>query len=130
MVNWDTVSCIEVATGTVMYTEKLPPKEGEKAGGGWWSAKHLSGWGNNSFATADGFIYIVSAERSYVLKGGPKFEVVGISDLGDGNFSDAVKSYTYTKNSNSTNFAFNSAAVSGGRIFVQGHNKLWCIGNK
>jgi outer membrane protein assembly factor BamB len=125
LANWDTVSCIEAASGKVMYIETLPPAPGEKAGGYWGSPKHYSGWGNNSFATADGLIYFVSAERSYVLKAGPKFEVAGINDLNDGNFSRAVKSYDYNSDKS---FAYNSAAVSEGKIFVHGHNKLWCIG--
>jgi RNA polymerase sigma factor (sigma-70 family) len=131
MANWDVITCIEVATGKVMYTEKIPPREGEKPGAGWWSGKHLPGWGNNAIATADGLIYFISSERSIVLKAGPKFEVVGASELDDGNFSDAaIQTFKPYNDTRGRYYAFNSAAVSGGRIFVQGHNKLWCIGNK
>jgi hypothetical protein len=54
-----------------------------------------------------------------VIKAGPKFELVSTCDLGDLNFRGCQG-----------DFAFNSAAVSEGKIFVQGHNKLWCIGKK
>jgi hypothetical protein len=54
-----------------------------------------------------------------VVKAGPKFELVSTCDLGDVNFPRQQGDY-----------AFNSAAVSEGKIFVLGHNKLWCIGKK
>jgi len=60
-------------------------------------------------ATADGRVYFVSTGKSYVLKVGPKFEVIGGGDLGGwGNGS--------------------SPAVSNGRIFVRDFNFLWCLG--
>jgi outer membrane protein assembly factor BamB len=60
--------------------------------------------------TADGRIYVASAGRSYVLGGGPKPEVLGGGDLGDGSQS--------------------SPAVAGGRLFLKGRKFLWCVGNK
>jgi hypothetical protein len=103
--DFENLACVEAATGQLMYTEHLP--------------KGASAWGGVPFATADGLIYFVSASGSYVIKAGPKFELVSTCDLGDLNFRGCQG-----------DFAFNSAAVSEGKIFVQGHNKLWCIGKK
>ena len=62
-------------------------------------------------ATADGRIYFASAKKSYVIKAGPKFEVLAVNDL-DGGDNAA------------------SAAVSDGRIFIRGDRVLYCIGKK
>ncbi len=62
------------------------------------------------FATADGRIYFASGGKSYVLKAGPKFEVLGTSDLGDPSQA--------------------SPAVADGRIFIRGGRNLYCIGKK
>ena len=102
---------MEVATGKEMYVEKLPDNISASA---------------SPFATADGLIYFVSCGKSLVLKAGPKFEVVAINDLNDINFV-GFKPYGYSVHVGGR-FDYNSAAVSGGRIFVQGHSKLWCIG--
>jgi hypothetical protein len=51
-----------------------------------------------------------------VIKAGPKFELVAVNDLGDGGRNNG--------------YNLNSAAVSEGRIFILGHNKLWCIGKR
>jgi len=62
------------------------------------------------FTTPDGRIYLASAGKSFVLREGPKLEILGSSDLGDG--SNA------------------SPAVAGGRIYLRGRQFLWCIGKK
>jgi outer membrane protein assembly factor BamB len=62
------------------------------------------------FVTPEGRIYAASAGKSYVLKAGPKPEVLAVNDLGDP--SDA------------------SPAVSSGRIFLRGGKYLYCIGTK
>ena len=62
-------------------------------------------------ATPDGRIYFASPGRSYVIKAGPRFEVLAGNDLDDG------PDYT-------------TAAVSNGRIFIKGKSYLWCIGKK
>ena len=62
-------------------------------------------------ATADGRVYFASTGTSYVLKAGPKLEIIGGGSLGGwGNGS--------------------SPAVSNGRIFVRDNEFLWCIGAK
>ncbi len=60
------------------------------------------------FATPDGRIYCVGAGKSYVLKVGPKLEVLGKSDLGDSSRA--------------------SPAVAAGRIYLKGGRFLYCIG--
>jgi outer membrane protein assembly factor BamB len=62
------------------------------------------------FTTPEGRIYLASAGTSYVLKAGPKPEVLAKNELGDGSQS--------------------SPAVAGGRIYLRGRRYLWCIGTK
>jgi len=89
------VACLALSTGEEVYTAKL---------------KGLSKLAS-PIATADGRIYFVSTGRSYVIKVGPRLEVLGSGNLGGwGNGS--------------------SAAVSGGRIFVRDFRFLYCIGRK
>jgi outer membrane protein assembly factor BamB len=61
-------------------------------------------------ATADGRIYCASAGRSYVIKAGPTFEILGSSDLGDPGRG--------------------APAVAGGRIYLKGSRYLFCVGKK
>jgi outer membrane protein assembly factor BamB len=61
-------------------------------------------------ATADGRIYCASAGRSYVVKAGPTFEILGSSDLGDPGRA--------------------SPAVAAGRIYLKGGRYLFCVGKK
>lgn len=63
------------------------------------------------FATPDGKVYFASAGRSYVIKAGPKLEVLAKNDLPSGDNGS-------------------SAAVSGGRIFLKSSSDLFCIGKK
>jgi outer membrane protein assembly factor BamB len=62
------------------------------------------------FVTADGRIYCASAGKSYVIKAGPKLEVLAVNDLGDDGPA--------------------SAAVAGGRIYLKGRRFLYCVGKK
>jgi outer membrane protein assembly factor BamB len=59
-------------------------------------------------ATADGLIYCVSGGKSYVLRAGPKPEVLARNDLGDPSRA--------------------SPAVAAGRIYVKGGRYLYCLG--
>lgn len=61
-------------------------------------------------ATADGRIYCASAGRSYVLKAGPRLEVLARNDLGDSSRA--------------------SPAVAAGRIYLKGSRYLFCIGTQ
>jgi outer membrane protein assembly factor BamB len=62
------------------------------------------------FTTPEGRIYLASAGKSYVLKAGPKLEVLAVNDLGDGSAA--------------------SPAVADGCIFLKGRRYLYCIGDK
>jgi hypothetical protein len=100
--------CVEAATGNVIYEEKMPDQLASTT------------WMACPFATADGLIYFAGSWRSVVVKAGPKFEVVAINDLDDGGSLSSTNGH----------FDYNSAAVSEGKIFVEGYQKIWCIGKK
>jgi outer membrane protein assembly factor BamB len=89
-----TVTCWKLADGETVYRERL-------AG---------IAVAPSPFATPDGRLYFASAGKSYVVKAGPKFEVLGVSDLGDPSPA--------------------SPAVADGRIFLRGGRNLYCIGKK
>jgi outer membrane protein assembly factor BamB len=87
------VICRRLSDGQEVYTERLD------------KLSFLA----SPIATSDGRVYFLSTGKSYVLKAGPKFEVIGGGDLrGWGNGS--------------------SPAVSNGRIFVRDFEFLWCLG--
>lgn len=90
----DFLSCWKWATGEEVFKERL---EGVDTA-------------ISPFATADGRIYCAGANKSYVLKAGPKLEVLGTSALGDGSRA--------------------SPAVAAGRIYLKGGRFLWCVGGK
>jgi outer membrane protein assembly factor BamB len=61
-------------------------------------------------ADPEGRIFFANGGKSYVVKAGPKLEILSMNDLGDANHS--------------------SAAVSKGRLFISGMKNLYCIGSK
>ena len=61
-------------------------------------------------ATADGRLYFANGGKSFVVKTGPKFEILGTGELGDPSQA--------------------SPAVADGRLFVRGGRNLYCIGKK
>jgi hypothetical protein len=61
-------------------------------------------------ATADGHIYFASAGKSFVLRAGPKLDIVATNDL-----SDSCNA---------------SPAVSDGKIILKGSKFLYGIGKK
>lgn len=83
--------CYDLASGKELWSERLggdfPP---------------------SPVATADGLIYYASGGKSWVLRAGPTFDLVGKSDLGDGGHA--------------------SPAIAGGRLFLKGNTTLFCIG--
>jgi outer membrane protein assembly factor BamB len=89
------LTCRQLATGETMYTKPLP------------DVSSLA----SPIATADGRIYFVGAGRSYVIKAGPTFELLGGGHVGGWDIGA-------------------SPAVSGGRIFVRDGAALYCIGKK
>jgi outer membrane protein assembly factor BamB len=88
------VTCRRLSDGGVVYSERLAGVAAAPS----------------PFATADGRVYFASAGKSYVVKAGPKFEVLGTSDLGDPSQA--------------------SPAVAGGRIYLRGGRHLFCVGTK
>jgi outer membrane protein assembly factor BamB len=82
------------STGETVYSERVPGAQTYAS----------------PLATADGRIYLASAGKSYVIKAGPQFEVLGTSDLNDA--------------------APASPAVSSSRLFLKGKKLLYCIGVK
>jgi hypothetical protein len=85
--------CVELATGKLTSTLDMPG---------------FTNWAS-PVATADGYIYFATGTKSYVIKTGPKPEIVGVSDLGDYNPAP-------------------SPAVVDGKLIIRGSSKLWCIG--
>jgi outer membrane protein assembly factor BamB len=94
LVNPGVLRCWKLATGEEVYAERLDGISTRPT----------------PFVTPEERIYFAGAGCSAVVKVGPRFEVLGTGDLGDG--SDA------------------SPAVSGGRIFLKGQRYLWSIGKK
>jgi outer membrane protein assembly factor BamB len=94
----DVLRCWKVNNGELVYEERLR--------------------GINTMAspiaTADERVYFACAGKSYVIKAGPKFELLDTGELMDG--ADYHSS--------------TSPAVSGGRLFIKGKTHLWCIGKK
>ena len=89
------IVCLDLATGKERYTAKLD------------GISKLA----SPFATADGRVHFVTAGKSYVIKAGPRLEVLAANDL-RGEMDGS------------------SPAVSGGRIFIRGRKLLYCIGRK
>jgi outer membrane protein assembly factor BamB len=91
----DILRCWEMATGELVYEKRLPRISPS----------------TSPIDTPDGRIYFASCGRSYVIKAGPKCEVLASNDLDEPH-------------------PFVSPAVSAGRIFIKGKSYLWCIGKK
>jgi hypothetical protein len=92
------IRCWKVSTGEEVYEEKLPRLTPSAS----------------PIATADGRIYFASPVRSYVIKAGPKFEILATNDL---EVEGGSQDYT-------------TPAISDGRIYIKGRYYLWCIGKK
>jgi outer membrane protein assembly factor BamB len=93
--NSDVLRCWKMATGELVYEERLPGVSPSAS----------------PIATPDGRIYFAGPGKSYVIKAGPKFEILATSNL-------------YERD------PFTTPAVSGGRIFIKGRDYLWCIGTR
>jgi outer membrane protein assembly factor BamB len=91
----DILRCWEMASGKLIYEKRLPRISPS----------------TSPIATPDGRIYFASSGRSYVIKAGPKCEVLASNDLNDGD-------------------PYVTPAISGGRIYIRGKSHLWCIGTK
>jgi outer membrane protein assembly factor BamB len=89
--------CWQVDTGQLVYEERLQG-----------IATMAS-----PIASADDRIYFACASKSYVVKAGPRPEVLGSGELYDGH-----------------DYQTPTPAVSEGRLFIKGKTHLWCIGAK
>jgi outer membrane protein assembly factor BamB len=92
--NPEKVTCVRLATGEVVFSERLAGVS----------------TASSPVATADGRVYLAGAGRSYVLKAGPKLDVLATNDLGDASHA--------------------SPAVADGRLFLKGRKWLFCVGTK
>jgi outer membrane protein assembly factor BamB len=89
------LKCWKLADGTVVYSERLPN-----------GVDHAG----SPIVTPEGRLYFTGGGKSVILAPGPKYEVLGTSDL-----KDPGKA---------------SPAVAGGRIYIKGGKNLYCIGKK
>ena len=85
--------CVDVSTGKQICVLDMPG---------------YSNW-SSPVATADGYIYFATGSKSYVIKAGPRPEIVGVNDLGDYNPAPIP-------------------AVADGKLIIRGSNYLWCVG--
>jgi outer membrane protein assembly factor BamB len=88
------LKCYKMPAGELMYSERLQDVV----------------TASSPVATADGRIYLATAGKSYVVKAGPIFEVLGTSVLGDNNLS--------------------SPALADDRLFLRGQKNIYCIGTR
>lgn len=89
------VKCFRTDTGETVYSEKL--------------GRVSSPWAS-PIADGRGYIYFATAGKSFVVKSGPKFELLATSDLGDGSHP--------------------SPAIANGRIFLVGTKGIYCVASK
>ena len=96
--------CWKLSTGELMYTERLD------------GLTNLA----SPISTADGRVYFLSSATSYIIKAGPKLEVLAKNDLGGYNGNNGP-----------------SPAIANGRLYVRDADPagpsdayLYCIGNK
>jgi outer membrane protein assembly factor BamB len=88
------LKCLKLTTGEEVYRQRL-------AG----VSYHVS-----PVCAPNGRIYLASAGKSFVVKAGAKFELLGTNDLGDESAA--------------------SPAVAGGRLFLKGRKMLYCVGEE
>jgi outer membrane protein assembly factor BamB len=86
------IECRELKTGKLVYREKLQ--------------KISSVWAS-PIADPKGRLFFANAGKSYVIQAGPKFQILAINDLGDGNHP--------------------SPAVANGKLYLVGAKNIYCI---
>ncbi|UCG56539.1 MAG: PQQ-binding-like beta-propeller repeat protein [Phycisphaerales bacterium] len=89
------LKCWELAEGKQVYSERV---------------KGISSTWASPIADPHGRLFFANAGKSYVIQAGPKFRVLAVNDLGDGNHP--------------------SPAVGKRRMFLVGMNNLFCVGSK
>jgi len=88
------LQCFDMATGHKRFTARL---EGVSTA-------------SSPIVTPQGIVYFASAGKSYVIKAGPKLDILATNDLQDPSQS--------------------APAVAGGRLILKGSRFLYCIGKK
>jgi outer membrane protein assembly factor BamB len=88
----DVLHCYRLTDGKEMYSERLSGASAVPS----------------PVAMADGRIYFASGGKSFTVRAGPKFELLGTSDLGDPSQA--------------------SPAVADRRLFIRGGRNLYCVG--
>lgn len=88
------LTCLKWDSGEVVFKERL---EGVNPAA-------------SPVASADGRLYLASSGKSYVLKAGPKLDVLAVNDLDDASQA--------------------SPAVAAGKIYLKGRRYLYCIEKK
>jgi outer membrane protein assembly factor BamB len=92
------VQCLELATGRLLWEQRLPATG--PVGASW-----------SSLALGGGQLYALNqGGDTFVLRAGPKFELLAINPLRETTMS--------------------SPAMSNGDIFIRTHRGLWCIGEE
>jgi len=95
--NLGTAFCAEAKTGKILYEERLP----------------RAGQVYASPVLADGKLYYVTRTgQTFVLKAGPKFQLLATNDLSDRSSFDA------------------SPAVADNRLYIRSNRCLYCVSNK
>jgi outer membrane protein assembly factor BamB len=89
------LKCWDTTAGKLVYAERLPGI--------------ATTWAS-PIADPLGHLFFASAGKCYVLQAGPKFHVLAVNDLGDGNHA--------------------SPAVAQGRLFLVGTHNLCCVGRR
>jgi outer membrane protein assembly factor BamB len=89
------LKCFNLTTGERVFSERLPAGLNPAA---------------SPVLTADNRLYFATGGKSAVLAVGPKYEILGTSDLGDGSAA--------------------SPAVANGRLYIKGAKYLYCIGTR
>jgi outer membrane protein assembly factor BamB len=89
------VKCWDMTKGKLLYSERLPG---------------ISSTWASPIADPEGRLFFATAGKSYVLQAGPKFQVLAVNDLGDGNHA--------------------SPAAAQGKLYFVGMNNLYCVGKR
>lgn len=91
----DRLECRDLKTGKLVYTEKMPGIS--------------TAWAS-PIADPQGRLFFANAGKSYVIKTGPKFQILATNDLPEGNHP--------------------SPAAANARLFLAGTENIYCIANK
>lgn len=89
------IRCVDLETGKEMFARRAPGVPTVAS----------------PIATANERIYFASADKTYVIQGGTKLEILAVNSLDNGS-------------------GWSSPAVAAGRLFIRGDQSLFCVGKK